>query len=154
MLRSGVHLHKCAYVNHVCSRTVERETDVTQEAILFPGRNRSLPGDNLGCVSAAYRRAMGAVAWEPVCRADELEFERGVSALVHGQSIAIFRTASDDIFALGNHDPFARGSVLARAIVGLRRGIPFVGSPVHKHAFDCGPACASRSRRSACRRTR
>jgi nitrite reductase (NADH) small subunit len=79
---------------------------------------------------------MGAVAWEPVCRADELEFERGVSALVHGQSIAIFRTASDDIFALGNHDPFARGSVLARGIVGLRRGIPFVGSPVHKHAFD------------------
>jgi nitrite reductase (NADH) small subunit len=74
--------------------------------------------------------------WEPVCRAEDLEFERGVSALVHGQSIAIFRTAANEFFALGNHDPFARGSVLARGIVGLRRGVPFVGSPAHRHAFD------------------
>ena len=76
------------------------------------------------------------VGWQSVCRADELEFERGVSALVHGQSIAIFRTAADEIYALGNHDPFARASVLARGIVGRRRGVPVVGSPVHKHSFD------------------
>ena len=74
--------------------------------------------------------------WQPVCRADDLEFERGVSALVHGQAVAIFRTAGDELYVLGNHDPFARGGVLSRGIVGLRRGVPCVGSPVHKHTFD------------------
>ncbi len=40
----------------------------------------------------------------PVCRLAELEVERGVTALVHGQAIAIFRTQDDHIYALGNHD--------------------------------------------------
>ena len=66
----------------------------------------------------------------------ELEVERGATALVHGQAIAIFRTADDTVYALGNHDPFAEASVLARGIVGSRGGIPFVASPVHRHAFD------------------
>ena len=36
------------------------------------------------------------------------EVERGATALVHGQAIAIFRTHDDSVYALGNHDPFAR----------------------------------------------
>ena len=32
--------------------------------------------------------------WQPVCRVVELEVERGATALVHGQAIAIFRTDS------------------------------------------------------------
>ncbi len=55
---------------------------------------------------------------------------------MHGQAIAIFRTHDDEIYALGNHDPFANASVLARGIVGTRAGVPFVASPMHKHAFD------------------
>ncbi|WP_457208308.1 nitrite reductase small subunit NirD [Nocardioides sp. P5_C9_2] len=74
--------------------------------------------------------------WERVCPLDDLEVERGVTALVHGQAIAIFRTHDDQIHALGNYDPFARASVLARGIVGTRDGIPFVASPMHRHAFD------------------
>lgn len=76
--------------------------------------------------------------WQPVCRIDELEVGRGVTALVHGQAIAIFRTADDTVYALGNHDPFARASVggIAKGIVGRRGDVPFVGSPAHKHAFD------------------
>ena len=74
--------------------------------------------------------------WERVCPLDDLECERGVTALVHGQAIAIFRTADGEVYALGNHDPFARASVLARGIVGTRDGVPFVASPLHKHAFD------------------
>jgi nitrite reductase (NADH) small subunit len=74
--------------------------------------------------------------WQAVCRAEDVEFERGVSALVHGQSVAIFRMAGGEFYAVGNHDPYVRGSVLARGIVGRRRGVPFVGSPVHRHAFD------------------
>lgn len=74
--------------------------------------------------------------WQPVCRVAELEVERGATALVHGQAIAIFRTQDDRVYALGNHDPFARASVISRGIVGLRGDVPFVASPTHKHAFD------------------
>ena len=74
--------------------------------------------------------------WQAVCPADDLEFERGVAALVHGQAVALFRTPGGEIYALGNHDPFSRASTLARGIVGRRSGVPFVGSPVHRHAFD------------------
>lgn len=74
-----------------------------------------------------------------MCRIAELEADRGVTALVHGQAIAIFRTHHDEVFALGNHDPFARaagGGGLAKGIVGTRDGTPFVASPAHRHAFD------------------
>jgi nitrite reductase (NADH) small subunit len=74
--------------------------------------------------------------WAPVCRVAELEVERGVSALVHGQSTAIFRMPDGAVFALGNHDPFDRNAVLAKGIVGSREGVPFVGSPRHRHVFD------------------
>ena len=74
--------------------------------------------------------------WQPVCRVVELEVERGATALVHGQALAIFRTQDDEIYALGNHDPFAKASVIARGIVGVRGGVPFVASPAHRHAFD------------------
>lgn len=75
-----------------------------------------------------------------MCRLLELEVERGATALVHGQAVAIFRTADDEVHVLGNHDPFdrsiARHTGLARGIVGVRDGVPFVASPMHKHAFD------------------
>lgn len=74
--------------------------------------------------------------WTPVCRLVELEVERGAAALVHGHAVAIFRTYDDTVYALGNHDPFSKASVLARGIVGTRGDIPFVASPMHKHAFD------------------
>ncbi|MDQ4053308.1 MAG: nitrite reductase small subunit NirD [Actinomycetota bacterium] len=74
--------------------------------------------------------------WQPVCRLAELEIDRGVTALVHGQAIAIFRTGDDTVFALGNHDPFSKASRLARGIVGTRDLVPFVAPVAHKHAFD------------------
>ncbi len=82
----------------------------------------------------------GSVEWQPVCGVAELDVERGATALVHGQALAIFRTHDgldhEHVFALGNHDPFARASVIARGIVGWRGDVPFVGSPTHKHTFD------------------
>ena len=74
--------------------------------------------------------------WLPVCRVAELEVDRGVSALVHGHATAIFRTAGDTVYAIGNHDPFDRTTLLSRGIVGSREGVPFVASPRHRHAFD------------------
>jgi len=74
--------------------------------------------------------------WQPVCRLAQLEVERGATALVHGQAMAIFRTLEDQVYVLGNYDPFSRASDLARGIVGTRDGIPFVASPLHRHPFD------------------
>jgi nitrite reductase (NADH) small subunit len=74
--------------------------------------------------------------WQPVCQVAELEVERGATALVHGQAVAIFRTHEDEVFALSNYDPFAKASVLARGIVGTRAGVPFVASPMHKQGFN------------------
>ena len=76
------------------------------------------------------------IRWQPVCRLAELEIERGVAALVHGQAVAIFRTDETTVYALANHDPFDRHAVLARGIVGRSGEVPFVASPVHKHGFD------------------
>ena len=75
-----------------------------------------------------------------VCPLHRIDRESGVAALVHGQAVAVFRTYDDQVFALSNRDPFGRASVLARGIVGTRRTdageVPFVASPLHKHAFD------------------
>ena len=76
------------------------------------------------------------IEWQPVCRLAELDIERGVAALVHGQSVAIFRTSEDTVYAVANHDPFDRHATLARGIVGVTGDVPFVASPVHKHGFD------------------
>lgn len=74
--------------------------------------------------------------WQAVCPLRDLEVERGVAALVHGEAVAVFRTHDDEVHAVGNHDPFSRASVLARGIVGTRGDTPFVASPMHKQAFD------------------
>jgi nitrite reductase (NADH) small subunit len=78
--------------------------------------------------------------WTPVCRLAELDVERGAAALVHGQAVAVFRLHDDSVHALANQDPFSRAGVLGRGIVGTRtvdgEAVPFVASPMHKHAFD------------------
>lgn len=74
--------------------------------------------------------------WTRVCELEEMPVGRGVAALVRGHSVALFRIGEDRVYALGNHDPFSRTTVLARGIVGLRGEVPFVASPVHRQAFD------------------
>lgn len=76
----------------------------------------------------------------PVCALDRIEREGGVTALVEGEAVAVFRTHTDAVFALANYDPFSNASVLSRGIVGTRtvddEEVPFVASPMHKQAFD------------------
>lgn len=79
-----------------------------------------------------------------VCRLDQIDPESGVTALVGGEAVAVFRTHDDEVFALSNFDPFGRASVLARGIVGTRtvvsaggeEQVPFVASPLLKQPFD------------------
>jgi nitrite reductase (NADH) small subunit len=70
----------------------------------------------------------------PVCRLDRIRPDRGVCALVDGAQIAIFRVG-DRVFALGNHDPFSGAAVLARGLIGDRRGVLKVASPIYKQSF-------------------
>ena len=72
----------------------------------------------------------------PVCDLDQIDVEGGVTALVDGAAIAIFRTHDGNVYAMSNYDPFSRASVLSRGILGTRGDVPFVASPMHKQAFD------------------
>ncbi len=75
-----------------------------------------------------------------ICRLDQIDRESGVTALVAGRAVAVFRTHDDQVFALDNFDPFSKASVLARGIVGTKTvdgaEVPFVASPMHKQPFD------------------
>ena len=84
----------------------------------------------------ARRAAAQADEWQPVCRLADLQVDRGVTALVHGQALAIFRTEDGSLYALGNHDPFTRAAGIAKGVVGRRGDVPFVGSPAHGNRFD------------------
>jgi nitrite reductase (NADH) small subunit len=79
--------------------------------------------------------------WIDVCRVDDITPDTGVAALIAGQQIAIVRVGAgsgDDqqIFAVGNYDPFSRAFVIARGIVGDRAGVPKIASPIFKQNFD------------------
>lgn len=89
--------------------------------------------------------------FEVVCPVERIRPESGVTALVGGEAVAVFRTYDDQVFALSNFDPFGRASVLSRGIVGTRtvraaqgaqdaadegEQVPFVASPLLKQPFD------------------
>ena len=77
-----------------------------------------------------------ATRWEPICRIDRLQPERGVAALVDGVQIAIFLTFDGELFAIANRDPVSGAQVMSRGIVGTRSDIPTVASPLHKQVYD------------------
>jgi nitrite reductase (NADH) small subunit len=72
-----------------------------------------------------------------VCALADLPLDRGVAALVGGAAVAIFRWGRlDELFAIGNVDPYSGASVLSRGLVGSVDGRAFVASPVFKQRFD------------------
>src|SRR4029077_21254273 len=70
-----------------------------------------------------------------VCRLDEIVPNTGVCALVAGEQVAGF-SIEENIFAIGNSDPFSDANVLSRGIVGDLKGEPVVASPVYKQHFS------------------
>ncbi len=74
--------------------------------------------------------------WTRVCALEEIVPDTGVCALVGMHQVAVFRLGADQVFAIGNHDPFSRANVLSRGIVGDRAGRPKVASPIFKQSFD------------------
>jgi len=78
----------------------------------------------------------GDDVWTPICEVGRLPVERGVTALVRGHAVAVFLVPDGSVYAVGNHDPLSRATVLGRGIVGSRDDVPFVASPSSRRAFD------------------
>lgn len=76
------------------------------------------------------------MSWQQICELDVLAPEDGVPALVGEHPVALFRTHDDQLFAVGNIDPFCGAGVISRGIVGDRGGEPVVASPMLKQAFS------------------
>ena len=81
---------------------------------------------------------MTVATWVRVCALTDLTPDRGVAALVGGEPIALFRLSGidDELFALGNVDPFSGASVMSRGIVGSKGDVLTVAAPVYKQRFD------------------
>ena len=69
------------------------------------------------------------------CRLEDIVPNCGVCALVGGEQIAVFRI-DQEIYAIGNRDPFSGANVLSRGIVGDLKGELVVASPVYKQHFS------------------
>ena len=74
--------------------------------------------------------------WVQVCTLDDLPVERGCAALIGGAQVALFRTALGDVHAVQQRDPYSGANVMSRGIIGNRRHIPTIASPMYKQVFD------------------
>jgi NAD(P)H-dependent nitrite reductase small subunit len=70
-----------------------------------------------------------------ICRLQDIVPDTGVAALVGGEQVAVFRV-DQEIYAIGNRDPFSGANVLSRGIVGDINGELVVASPVYKQHFS------------------
>jgi assimilatory nitrate reductase catalytic subunit len=70
-----------------------------------------------------------------VCSLDQILDNAGVCALVGGEQVAVFRIR-EEVYAVGNRDPFSGANVLSRGIVGDIKGELVVASPVYKQHFS------------------
>ena len=70
-----------------------------------------------------------------LCSLDEIVPDTGVCALVGDEQVAVFKIG-EQVFAIGNHDPFSAANVLSRGIVGDLNGELVVASPVYKQHFS------------------
>jgi nitrite reductase (NADH) small subunit len=78
-----------------------------------------------------------SATWTRICSLDDLIPGTGACALVRGRQIALVRPADDQqVYALGNYDPFSKAFVLSRGIVGDRNGVPKITSPIYKQGYD------------------
>lgn len=89
-------------------------------------------------VQEATRWAAEGTRWWPVCKSEDVLRNAGVAVLLEGLQIAIFRygrEGEDRLYGLSNFDPFGRAFVLSRGILGDRKGVPKVASPLYKQNF-------------------
>jgi nitrite reductase (NADH) small subunit len=103
------------------------------------GLTLALPSEATHATPANERTAPRApeLGWQAVCALDDIVPDTGVCALLGGEQIAIVRVGEgDQVFAIGNFDPFSKAFVLSRGIVGDRGGVAKIASPIFKQSFD------------------
>ena len=71
-----------------------------------------------------------------VCPVARIPVERAVCALVAGEQVALVRTATGTVHAVGNQDPVGGAMVMSRGIVGSRDDRDVLVSPMYKQAYD------------------
>lgn len=97
--------------------------------LALPAETRTEPANE--------RDAAPGAAWLPVCALEDIVPNTGVCALVDGEQVAIVRVGhGQDVYAIGNFDPFSKAYVLARGIVGDKAGVAKIASPIYKQSFD------------------
>lgn len=75
--------------------------------------------------------------WISVCSLDAIAPNTGVNALVGENQVAIFRIGdTDEVYALDNFDPFSKSFVMSRGLIGDRKGVLKVASPIYKQNFN------------------
>lgn len=78
-----------------------------------------------------------SINWVTVCNLDAIAPNTGVNALIGTEQVAIFRIGlTDEVYATGNFDPFSNAFVMSRGIIGDRKGVLKVASPIYKQNFD------------------
>lgn len=88
-------------------------------------------------MAQALSTAVDSLNWVTVCDLEAIAPNTGVNALVGTQQVAVFRIGqTDEVYAVGNFDPFSRAHVMSRGIVGDRKGILKVASPIYKQNFN------------------
>lgn len=87
-------------------------------------------------MTAVIEIPISELAWQAVCRVQDVPPGQGVAVLVSGIQIAIFHSDADKFYALGNRDPYTGANVMSRGILGCRGGTATVISPMLKHTFD------------------
>jgi nitrite reductase (NADH) small subunit len=97
--------------------------------LALPAETRTEPANERG--------AAPGNEWLAVCALDDIVPNTGVCALVGGEQVAIVRVGhGQDVYAIGNFDPFSKAYVLARGIVGDKAGVAKIASPIYKQSFD------------------
>ena len=78
-----------------------------------------------------------SMQWATICPLAAIAPNTGVNALIGAEQVAIFRVGStDEVYAISNFDPFSRAFVLSRGLVGDRKGVLKVASPIYKQNFN------------------
>ena len=75
--------------------------------------------------------------WTTLCSIQTIFPNTGVTALIGNEQVAIFRIGeTDEVYAIGNYDPFSQAYVMSRGIIGDRKGVLKVASPIYKQNFS------------------
>jgi len=74
-------------------------------------------------------------SWMRVCKANDISPYTGVSALILGRQVAIFRLLSD-YYAISDFDPFSGSYGLSRGSVSNHANVAKVDTPIYKKSFS------------------